>query len=246
MSTFSCWSPSVIDSTALLALRMASASGLQVSSNSPAARSTRNCSCDESWRTATGALVLLRNRPGYTNKATKRAMLAAAATINFTALPLRAVGTANSGTARARNVSACSALAGAAVLAAAGSLLAAFSVLAVLSYLSLSLLSFLSFLSALSFLTGLSALTGFWERWRFSLPLPALPVSPWRPVRGAPPPARAEGLARPLARAAEEFRGAKRWGLSAPAWCFLAPVAARRMAPRPWVQAAPAHGDRKS
>src|ERR1019366_10824009 len=134
-------------STALLALRMASASGLQVSSSSPAARSTRNCNCDESWRAGAADLLLLRNRPGYTNKATNRAMLAAAATINFTPLPLRAAGTANSGAATAGSTSAFSALAGTAIFAAGGSLLAAFSALAALSYLA--------FLSYLSFLPGL-------------------------------------------------------------------------------------------
>src|ERR1019366_4344858 len=43
MSTFSFWSPSVMESTALLPFLMISASGFQVRINSPLARSTRNC-----------------------------------------------------------------------------------------------------------------------------------------------------------------------------------------------------------
>src|ERR1035437_5637353 len=131
--------------TALLALRMASASGFQVSINSPAARSTRNCNCDVSWRTGVGILALLRNRPGYTNRATKRAMLAAAASISFVLLP-PAAGVKVSAVKMADCASALSALTGGgSIFGAEGSIFAAFSALTALSFLS-----FLSYLPGFS------------------------------------------------------------------------------------------------
>src|SRR6185369_11223024 len=140
-------------STALLAVRMASESGFQVSINSPAARSTRSCNGDESW-CAAGAVGLdvVRRKPGYTNRATKRAMLAAAATMSFIPLPPRA-GLSISCTPKVGAVSTFSAFVGGAdTLDAGGSILAGLSTLTAFSFFS-----FLSFFSILSFLPGLSA-----------------------------------------------------------------------------------------
>src|ERR1022692_3628823 len=67
ISTFSCWSPSEMESTAWVAVRMAVASRFQVSRISPAVRSTRSESCEESWAAPDGRLRC--SSGGYTKNA---------------------------------------------------------------------------------------------------------------------------------------------------------------------------------
>ena len=74
-------------STALLALRMASESGFQVSSNLARRALHSKLQLIRVLAYRGGGLELFRKKPGYTNRATKRAMLATAASKSFMPLP---------------------------------------------------------------------------------------------------------------------------------------------------------------
>ena len=140
---------------------MASASRFQVSSNSPAARSTRSCNCDESWCAGAGGLEVVRRTARVHKQTPQRGRCwRPPPRMSFNPLPLPA-GTSISGASEGRRgLYFLTFTGGAVTLGAGGSILAGFSTLTAFSFFSFfSFLSFFSLFrfSIFSFLAVLSA-----------------------------------------------------------------------------------------